>query len=296
MSNLPLIYAVVLAWNQWAETRACLESLSKSERVNLRIVLVDNGSTDGTTEQVAQNFPAIEVLRTEANVGIARGYNMGMEYALRQNADFVMILNNDTEMAPNMTFELMAALGSHPAAGMVMPKIYHFFGKPNRLWCAGIEWRPFPPRAKYIGWDAPDGPPFDQVFPIEYAPSCCMLMKSGALKTVGLFDPSYYFYFSDLELSARFWQAGFEILFVPTARMWHKVSMSTQKSVKPQKWWFDMGQSSVLFISRYRPRRELVVHTIWWLMRETIKLKFNRLFPFLFGVMDGLAQRWGWKN
>ncbi len=296
MSDVPLIYAIVLAWNQWEETRACLESLSKSERVNLRIVIVDNGSTDRTAEQVARNFPSVDILRTEVNVGIARGYNMGMEHALRQNADLVMILNNDTELAPDTVYELATAIECRPEAGMVMPKIYHYFGKPNRLWCAGMKWHTFPPRSKYIGGDAPDGPAFDKVSPIDYAPSCCLLMKSSALKTVGLFDPRYYFYFTDLELSARFWKAGFQILFVPQARMWHKVSMSTQKSAAPEKWWFDMGQSSVFFILCYRSRLELVVHTMWWLMRETVKLKFSRLLPFLFGVMDGLAELWGWKN
>lgn len=296
MSNASMIYAIVLAWNQWTETRACLESLSKSERVNLQIVVVDNGSTDGTAEQVTRNFPAVKVLRTEVNVGIARGYNLGMEYALQQRADLVMIMNNDTVMAPDMARELVAALKSHPSAGMVMPKILQYFGKPNRLWLVGMKWPSFPPRVTYIGADAPDGPPFDKVFPIDYAPSCCLLMTSEALKTVGLFNPGYHFYFTDLELSERFWKAGFEILFVPTARLWHKVSMSTQKSAQPEKWWYDMGYGSVLFILRYRSRLELVIHTMWWLMRETIKLKFNRLLPFFFGVTTGLAEHWGWKN
>jgi len=294
--NSPLIYAVVLAWNQWQETQACLTALAKSENVNLRIVVVDNGSTDGTADLVSQNFPTVKVLRTEVNIGIVGGYNLGMEYALREHADLVMILNNDTEMAPDMVSELAKALDTHPQAGMVMPKIYHYFGKPNRIWSAGIKWHIFPPRSKYIGGDAPDGPRFNRIFQVDYAPSCCVLMTREALEKVGLFDSNYYFYFTDMEFSARFWRAGYQILFIPTAKMWHKVSMSTQKSPKPEKWWFDMGQSSVLFILQYRSRAELVIHTLWILLRETIKLQFDRLLPFLFGVTTGLAERWGWKN
>lgn len=296
MSNSPLIYAIVLAWNQFSETQACLESLLHSESVNMHFVVVDNGSADGTSEQIAAKFPAVEVLRTDTNLGVARGYNIGLEYALQHSADYAMVLNNDTIMAPDMVGQLLRAMQNHPEVGMAMPKIFHYYGNPNRLWCAGIKWYSFPPRIKYIGGDVMDGPQFSNISEIEYAPSCCLLMNSAALQKVGLFDPKYYFYYDDLDLSARFWAAGYKVLFVPQAHLWHKVSVSTQKSDKPEKWWYAMGESSVRFFLRHKSPAALGGHTLWFMVREIIKLKFNRPGPFLFGVIGGLSESWNWRS
>lgn len=291
MPDRPLIYAVVLAWNQLAETLECLESLSHSTYPNLRLLLVDNGSSDGTAEQVTEQYPAVEICRLDPNVGIARGYNRGIEVALQRGADYVMVMNNDTVADAEMVSCLLQAFHDRPATGMAMPKIYHFYGDQRRLWYAGARWRSFPPSIKTIGMDQPDGPAFEHYFTVEYAPSCCLLMPRQALEKVGSFDPAYYFYFDDWDLSARFRAAGYEILFVPRAHLWHKVSVSTQKSEKPARWWQAMGKSSVRFYLQHYSRGILFAYTAWFALRETAKLKFNRVPAYLAGVREGLAER-----
>jgi len=116
MFNQPLVYAVVLAWNQVDVTLECLDSLLKSQYPNLRIVVMDNGSTDETHEIVVRQYSTIEVVRVVDNVGLARGYNLGIEYALKNNADYVIAMNNDTVVDPEMVTELVNAIQIHPKA------------------------------------------------------------------------------------------------------------------------------------------------------------------------------------
>lgn len=294
-SNTPSIFTVILAWNQLQETLACLDSLSQTRYPNVHFLLVDNGSTDGTAKVVARDYPEVYVLRVKKNVGIAGGYNLGMEYALEHGAEYVMVMNNDTIVDPDMINHLVRAFEIYPSAGITIPKIYNYYGKPNRLWCVGAKWHRFPPRVKFAHADAPDGPQFNNIRSLEFAPSCCLLISREALKEIGLFDPNYYFYYDDWDFSARFRALGYKILFIPEAHLWHKVSASTMTSDKPGKWWFIMGQSSVRFFLRHKSPLVLGTHTIWFIFRESVKLKFNRVFAYIFGVVGGLANHWGWK-
>lgn len=296
MSDAPLVYAVVLAWNHIQDTLECVESLLQSHYPNLKVLVVDNGSTDGTHEILRQRFPQVDVLRLEENAGSTRGYNHGIQYALQHQADYVMTMNNDTVVAPEMVSRLVAGIRQHPQAGMVVPKIYHYYTDEPRIWCVGARWRPFPPRIKLIGADAPDGPAFQRPAPLPYATSCCILMSREALSKVEGFDTRYYFYYEDWDLSARFWKAGYEIWFIPEATMWHKVSITTQKAERPQRWWYDMGRSSVRFYLSHFSPAVLGWYTLWFLLRETFKGKVRaRVLPYLCGLGEGIAQWKGWR-
>jgi GT2 family glycosyltransferase len=293
MAPQPLVYVIVLAWNHLEETLTTLESLLQSDYANLRVVVVDNASTDGTPAAVRARFPAVEVLESPTNVGISGGYNLGLKHALHAGADYAAVANNDLVTDPAMLANLVAALEADPQAGMAMPKIYHYFGDRTRLWCPGAFWRPFPPEVKMI-LDVPDGPQFDVQRPIDFAPSCFLLIRRAALERVGVFDTGYFFYYDDWDFSARMRAGGYHILFVPTARLWHMVSISTQKSSKPARWWRVMGESAVVFYGRHRSLAALLVFSAWFVFRETVKGEFGRIGPYLGGLWHGL--RAYWKN
>jgi GT2 family glycosyltransferase len=284
MSSDPLVYVAVLAWTHKDETIASLESLRGADYPNLRFVVADNGSTDGTAETLRERFPDVEVVRSETNVGVAGGYNLGIEHALKNGAAYVLVANNDIMVDPAMIGTLVRALECRPEAGVAMPKIYHYYGDRTRLWCAGARWRRFPPGVKMIGSGARDGPRFSTERDIDYAPSCCLLLRRAALEQVGFFDTGYFFYNDDWDFSARVREGGYRIRFVPAAKMWHKVSISTQKSDKPARWWHVMGQTTVRFYLRHATPWVCFQFTAWFVMRELIKLNFKRIPPFLAGV------------
>ena len=292
----PLVYGVMLAYNQKEYTLASLGSVLAMEYANLRLCLVDNGSTDGTAGDVHALYPDVTVVRAERNLGIAGGYNLGIEHALAQGAEYVLIMNNDIQVAPDMLGTLLAAAQEHGRAGVLMPKIFHFYGDQSRIWCAGARWRRFPPGVKLIGADAADSPAWGKVVELEFAPSCVLLITRQALSEAGSFDPQYFFYQSDWDFSARMREKGYQILFVPTARMWHKVSISTQKGDRPARYWFTMGSGSVAFYLRHSSPAVLVGSSIWFTVREAVRLKWAKVLPFWAGLVYGLARHWHWTD
>ena len=289
----PLVYITVLAWNHKEDTVECLASLCEMTYPNFRLVVVDNGSTDGTADAVRERFPQVELVTSGTNLGVAGGYNMGIEYALDHQADYVLVTNNDVVVDPEMLSKMVAAAQSQAGIGIVLPKIF-YYDHPDTIWCAGARWRPIPPEFKMIGRERKDGPRFSQARDITCAPSCILLVKRTALETAGLFDPGYFFYYDDWDFTERIRESGFRILFLPTAKVWHKVSISTQKSHQPDRWWFILGQSSVRFYLAHRTPAILFVNNLWFLIREVIKLKFRRLLPYAAGVFNGLAKHRGW--
>ena len=290
--SAPLVYAIILAWNQKQDTVECLESVLKMDYPNFRVIVVDNGSTDGTPDLLRAAYPDVELIISSENVGIARGYNLGIEHALEQAADYVLIMNNDITVDRQMLDELVKMGESRPDVGMLMPKIYHY-GSQTQLWCVGARWRTFPPGVKLIGFNEEDGPLYQRLREIEYAPSCCLLLRRETLEKVGLFDPEYFFYNDDWDLSARIRKGGYKILFVPQAKLWHKVSISTQKSDKPAQWWHIMGQSTVRFYLKHSSSLVLAINVVWFVIRETVKGKFGRVGPYLAGIWQGLSVHWG---
>ena len=131
----PLVYIILLTWNQRQDTLACLASLEQLTYPRFQILVVDNGSQDGTSEVIRRQFPAVDLLVNEHNLGFQGGFNLGMRYALAHGADFLLVMNNDTTVQPDMLDELMSYAGA-PEVGMLAPKIY-YFDEPERIWSVG---------------------------------------------------------------------------------------------------------------------------------------------------------------
>lgn len=269
-------------------TLECLESFLRSDYDNAHYIVVDNGSTDGTEEAVRKGFPDVKLVVAEKNLGVAGGYNLGIKASLQDNPSYVLVTNNDVIVAPDMLTELVYLMDVRPEVGMMMPKIYHFFGRRDRLWCTGARWRRFPPSVKMIGTNARDSRRWSLVRSLEFAPSCTLMIRAQVLKEVGGFDEDYFFYNDDWDFSLRVRDAGYEILYNPSARLWHKVSISTQKSKKPERWWRVLGSSTSRFYVMHVNRVSLLIYVVWFVVRELAKGKPNRILPFVKGVCVGL--------
>lgn len=284
MKSNPLVDVIVLAWNHVEDTIECLESLFNSDYQPIRFVLVDNASTDGTSDIIQNRFSSVEVLRSEVNLGVSGGFNIGMEYAIMRGAEFILIANNDISVDPDAIRYLVADMERKPQAGIGMPKIYHYFGDRDRLWCTGARWRRFPPSVKMLGVNAHDTKKYSLPYELEYAPSCFLLIRGEVIDNIGYFDTDYFFYNDDWDYSARTRKSGYTIRFVPQAKIWHKVSISTQKSDKPAQWWHYYGRSTFRFYIMHKNLIQLAAFITWFVIREMLKGKFQRIPPFLNGI------------
>ncbi len=293
-TDSPLIYVVIVSWNRADDTIECLKALASSDYSNYRPLIVDNGSTDGSPDAIRAAFPAVEVIANEDNLGFARANNIGIEHALQQGADYVLLLNNDTLVDERLLTELVAVGESDPKIGMLVPKIYYpstgsgrSHGEKGRLWSAGARWRRFPPRVTIIGFGREDGPAYSVQREVDYATGCAMLVKREVFERVGMFDPAFFMYHEDYDFSARVRRGGYRIVYVPQAVMWHKVSASTGEE-SPLKWYY-LGKYIVpLYLKHFRPPRlSLTLFVLWVLARETVKGNARYLGPYLRGLSDG---------
>ena len=223
------IAVVVLNWNGLSDTRALLPTLLACripDGWRLSVIVVDNGSTDGSAAAIAAEFPAVEVLALPENRRFAGGNNHGLRHALDAGAAAVMLLNNDTQADPGLLERLLLALEQDPAAGAAAPLIY--YGVPSqRIWYAGAILEPALGWAAHRGVRRLDHGQYREVEPTGYLTGCCLLAPRAVWEKVGLLDERYFIYAEDADWCLRARAHGYRLLFVPTARLWHQVSAAS---------------------------------------------------------------------
>ncbi|MBI1798706.1 MAG: glycosyltransferase family 2 protein [Candidatus Eisenbacteria bacterium] len=223
---------IVLNWNGLADTRALLDTLALSRAPaawDVQILVVDNGSADGSAETLRAAYPQVEVLALPENLRFAGGNNAGLRRALDQGADAMLLLNNDTEADPGMIEHLVLALEQDPGAGAAAPLIY-FAAPSSRIWYAGGRLWPALGHASHRGLRTRDRAQYRAVEATGYLTGCCLLAWREVWEKVGLLDERYFIYAEDADWCLRARAAGYRLLFVPTARLWHKVSASSGNS------------------------------------------------------------------
>lgn len=219
---MPRVVAIVLNWNLPAETRSCVEQLRASGYPDLKVIIVDNGSTDGSPERLRAWFPDVEILALGKNRGFAAGNNVGVRRALALGADWILLVNNDAVLAPDALQRLIDA--ASPGVGLAMPRIDAL--PSGRLWNAGARLRGLNPLPRPLREaDLAAGKPLR----IDFAVGCVLLIRRDVVETIGLLDERYFMYYEDLDFCARARAAGFRIIVVPSARAGHYVGASLKK-------------------------------------------------------------------
>jgi GT2 family glycosyltransferase len=231
----------------------------------------------------------MHLIANERNLGFAGGVNVGLDYALQQGAKYFRLVNNDTLLDPLMLAEMVKAAEDHPRAGLLTPKIY-FFHDSNLIWSAGARWVRFPPRAVMTGLRRRDHSKYYVMRRVDFATGCVLMIRRKVLEEVGNLDPIYYpIYHEDYDYCARVTEAGWEIWYVPTARLWHKDAQSQRGSGTKA---FNMGMNIVPFYLRHGhpPHLSLALFVAWAIMREVVKGNLAFVRPYLSGVRAGLVR------
>jgi GT2 family glycosyltransferase len=220
---------VVLNWNSRAMTAECLRSLLEMDAGAFEIIVVDNGSQDGSAEALRAEFPGITVLRNERNLGYSGGCNVGIREALQRGAEYIVLLNNDTIVERNFLRELLQEAERYPGAGLVSPKIY-YAGEPDRLWSAGGKFSLWTGIPAHYGWKEKDRGQCDAARDVTMATGCAVVIRAAALQHVGLLDEVLFGNYDDVDYSVRMLDAGWRIRYAPAARLWHKEGVDYRKN------------------------------------------------------------------
>jgi len=235
------IFTITINFNGKQNTINCLKSLNKiklPKNISHQVILIDNASHGDDVQVIKKEFPNLQMINNQENTGFAQGNNLGIRSALKQGADFVIILNNDTEVDPDFINHFLGAVKRHPLGGIFSPKILFAPGKEFHksryqksdigkvIWSAGgkIDWSNM--FGVNIGLDEVDQGQFDQEKLIEMASGCCMLLTRTALDQLQGFDERYFMYYEDVDLCLRAQKAGLEIWYTPQSKILHVSSAS----------------------------------------------------------------------
>jgi GT2 family glycosyltransferase len=231
----------------------------------------------------------IHAIRIEQNRGPAHGFNVGLSYALKQGADHVLSINNDTTFEPDAISQLVTRAESVPDAGLVVPKV-NYYDHPDTIWSAGSRVRAFPPAIVMHKTRAADDGRFDRIDRVDAACYCVVLLTARAIKKVGLLDPTYRFYYEDYDHSFRIREAGFRLVLAPQARVYHKISKTGGAGTPNPNFWRSYGFGEAVFKRRFGKRYPWTtgrVHQAYVLARMLAEGHLYGVRPFREGFREG---------
>lgn len=281
-SDEPLVYIVILNWNNPGDTLLCLESVHDLDYGRHRVLVVDNASTDDSVLRIKEAWPTVELLETASNLGYAEGNNAGIRYALARNTDYVLILNNDVTVASDMLSALVEVLRLHPEVGMVGPKLYCTDPRSD-LFATGsfIDW--WTGSLKHRQMFVPEQ---NQALvslesePVDFLIGCALLIRREAIDCVGGFNSAYFLNYEDVEIAIRLREHGYQTWYVPTANAWHKISATLGQASTANTYY--MTRNALLFFStngrlffRWLPVLCILFRTLRTIAAWTVKREYK---------------------
>lgn len=247
-ARTPRVAAIVLNYNGREVTLLALESLTRMHYPAYDVLVVDNGSSDGSHEAIADAFPQVLHLRTEKNLGPAGGGNLGIRWALERDYDYLLILNNDIEAAPNLLTEMVATAESDPTIGCVGPKAYYYSDR-NRIWSAGGELRFREAVTDERGQGEIDHGQFNEDIEVDYVNGCAMLVRRDACVAAGVWDETFFLGVEDADFCVRVKEQGYRCFYSHRAKLWHMVAVTAGGYVAGRT--FHGGRNTALFVRRH---------------------------------------------
>jgi hypothetical protein len=325
----PVVDIVLVNWNRWQDTVECLESLRQIDYPKYRIIIIDNDSSDNSVEKIREyaegtlitspnstlrlenhSTAIIEctrkevengqrnrvpqdrslskklvMIKNERNFGSAEGYNIAIRYALKDSPDYILLLNNDTTVDKNFLKELVRVAESSHEIGIVGSTIYRYY-MPDVIDFAGED---------IILWKARGVRYTDhRIVPREVnkIDGACMLIKRNVFKKVGLIDSDYYMYWEDTDFCQRAKKKGYKLIYVPTAKIWHKIAASGGGSNNYNTMYY-LTRNRFLFVKKNVKRLHKILFLtyyfgwdIWFSMALFDSLK--GFAPLINGTFHGL--------
>jgi hypothetical protein len=223
------VACVILNRNRREDTLECLRSVQGGTYGNLHTIVLDCQSTDGSVDAVRSAFPGVRIIELERNLGYPGNNNVGIRAAIESGADWVFVLNDDAVLAPDCVAQLLEAGRDDPRIGVLGPMVYHH-DEPDVIQSAGGGltrlWQEF-----HRGQNERDRGQFREPWPAQWISGCAILVRRGVIETAGLLDERFFIYWDETEWCVRASKAGWRIVHVPAAKVWHK---GVQRDYRPK--------------------------------------------------------------
>lgn len=297
----PRIWIIVLTYNGRDDTRRCLRSL-ETVRDAAAVLVVDNASRDGTAAVVRAEFPWCRLLENPVNAGFAGGNNVGMRYALETGADWALLLNNDTVVAPTLVTRLAEAARARPEFQLLGPVI-NALDRPDEVMSDGCVFNPPGLNGFFQRLPVPvtgAGPP--AVVEVDVVNGCCLMIAAEVVRRVGYFDERFFLYHEETDYCLRAARAGFRCGVVGDVLVWHKRGAGTKDRRRLPRY-YD-ARNLLLLLSKHlgSPRRRRGPLASYWTYARYVYYRYcvereegrdDAADAVLEGLWDALARRFG---
>lgn len=294
----PLVYIIVLNWNSGEDTLRCLASLELQTYPNFRLLVVDNGSTDGSVAVLRGLGARATLIASETNRGYTGGNNLGIARALAEGAAYIWLLNNDALVTPDTLARLIAVAEVDPGIGLLSPLVYDDQDRAVVQFAGGrfdLNAPSYTPTE-----DVTDGQSWQAADPRRMALwGTAMLVRRALVEKIGLLDDRIFAYWEDIDYSIRSALAGFRNVMVFDAVIFHgvKPTIRSLEDVKPYYWYF-MTRNEFLMWRKFCPLKKYLRAALWTILRQSRQIENMKESPahvnaVLAGLWDGLLGKGG---
>jgi GT2 family glycosyltransferase len=252
---------LILCWNDLGVIVNCLESIyASTHSTESEVIVSDNGSTDGSVEYIRKRYPRVHVIENGANLRFAKANNVGIRAS---KGEYILILNPDTIIHDSTLDKLVLFADQHPEAGAFGCRVlnpdgtYQVSGRPfaslRGEWLAALHLRPLGYfsdwflSASYTGWKG------ETQRMVDWHSGCFILIRGDLLKRLGGFDEQFFYYYEDMDLCRRIWEAGYSIIYTPEVTITHLGGQSTKRS--PMAFQLDSQITRYRYFYKYFGRR-----------------------------------------
>ena len=267
----PLVWIVIPTRNRSADLIDCINSVKKQVYLNRKIVVVDNNSEDDTLERLHTLHPNIDILCLEKNYGASYATNRGFEFAINHKAEYVLRLDSDTILDEKYLTILMEVMLNMPDTAIVSGTIF-YYSEPERIWFTGAKLTKWDLNAKFMNTNESDNELSNQHYEVDLLPSTGMLISRETIEQLNGFDEDYLVYYEDFDFCLRTKKNGKKIIYVPSARMWHKI-FSNKKTVWTA---FNWNKSKMIY---YRKHAKNTIHLGFLVLFAISYAFFRACFP-----------------
>jgi hypothetical protein len=297
MDKLPKIAAIILNTNRKFDTLECLASLEANHYPDLRVIVLDNSSTDGSNEAIKATFPHVEIIPILVNKGYAGNNNIGLKAALDQDPDWIFVLNEDIIFAENALRQLMDTAADLPEAGIIGPLVMHN-SEPEIIQSAG--------GVLDKSWDSihraqneVDRGQINRAGEVDWIHGCAIGVKREAILEAGLLDERFFYYWEETEWCLRIRSHGWKAYIIPQARIWHK---GVQQNYQPSpNVTYYATRNRLLLLKLHHPPLVAWLLTcfffirtlIAWSVKDKWRDKRANRDAMWRGILDFFNQRWG---
>lgn len=293
-TNNPKSTGIILNWNSFEDTKKCIQSLLSQKIDGFDILLVDNGSTDGSFERLTEMFPDIEHIQNDYNLGFSGGLNKGIQIALSRNTDYIWILNNDIIIRDKRCLsKLIQAMESNEEIGILSPRVLNERDQDSVWFEHGtIDYNLAEGYHEEIDEKNSNSSTINYC---HYVPFCCVLIRKEVFEQVGLLDERYFLYYEDMDYSTQASSSGFRIGVASDISVYHRINASSGDSINPihsyyrtrNRWLFGQEYSNSLF----------EIYYFWWILKaiadRIIHFKYGSLIALFRGLADAIQSKQG---